>query len=117
MSASWFLNVFGLIVSTIAAAIMFYYPPRGRAFTEEGAEAGSWINNPKPEYAELGKRQTILGKFDPPCWGLDFCSNYQQPSLMTALERRPGSRGDITAAAQSKRVCGRPGAAKENLWN
>ena len=54
MSASWFLNVFGLIVSTIAAAIMFYYPPRGPAFTEKGEETGSWINNPKPEYAELG---------------------------------------------------------------
>jgi len=72
MSASWFLNVFGLIVSTIAAAIMFYYPPRGRAFTEEGAEAGSWINNPKPEYAELGKRQTILGKFGPALLGIGF---------------------------------------------
>ena len=54
MSASWFLNVFGLIVSTVAAAIMFYYPPRGRAFTEEGAEIGSLVNNPKPEYAALG---------------------------------------------------------------
>jgi len=33
---------------------------------------------------------------------------------MAALERRAG---DITAAAQSKRVCDRHVASKENLWN
>jgi len=72
MSASWLLNVFGLIISTIAAAIMFYYPPRGRAFTEEGAEIGSFVNNPKPEYAALGKKQIIFGKVGPGLLGVGF---------------------------------------------
>lgn len=72
MSVSWLLNVLGLIVSTIAAVIMFYYPPRVRAFTEEGSENISWINNPKPEYAPRGKRQIYFGKVGPGLLGIGF---------------------------------------------
>jgi len=72
MSAAWFLNVFGLVLSTIAAGIMFYYPPRVRAFTETGAETISWLNNPNPKNAAVGKRQIFFGKVGPALLGIGF---------------------------------------------
>jgi hypothetical protein len=51
---------------------MFYYPPRDRVLTAEGAEIGSWMNKPNPKDAGRGKRQLILGKAGPGLLAVGF---------------------------------------------
>jgi len=65
MSYSWLLNVVGLVISTIAAALMFYFPPRVQMYTEEGAAVFTWTNAPTEKGKAIGKRQIHLAKVGP----------------------------------------------------
>lgn len=62
---SWLLNVVGLVISTAAAAMMFYFPPRLPMYTEKGAVLGVWEGNPTDKGKRLGKWQARLAKVGP----------------------------------------------------
>lgn len=58
------LNVLGLFLSTAAAILMYYFPPRGLTqYTSEGAAEVTLINNPTPEGRAKGVRQARLSRF------------------------------------------------------
>ena len=65
MTCAWNLNVAGLIVSTVAAGLMYYFPPRVQLFTEKGEPIVTLTSNAKQEKQSLGKWQARLSKVAP----------------------------------------------------
>ena len=65
MTCAWILNVAGLIVSTVAAVLMYYFPPRVQLVTEKGEPVVTWTSNARPEKQSLGKWQARLSKVGP----------------------------------------------------
>jgi hypothetical protein len=72
MSCSWLLNVVGLIISTAAAVMMLYFPPRAVMYTEKGEGVVSFVSNPTEKGKLLGKWQTRLAKVGPSLLILGF---------------------------------------------
>jgi hypothetical protein len=73
MSCSWLLNVIGLVFSTIAAALMYYYPPRGiDQFTGDGSPYVQWIGSITKEGKDIASRQAFFAKVAPVLLGLGF---------------------------------------------
>jgi len=52
-------------VATIAAALMFYFPPRVVLYTEKGEPEASWVGNTTEPGKRLGKRQAFFSKLGP----------------------------------------------------
>jgi hypothetical protein len=72
MSLHWCFNVAGLAIGTLAAVLMYYFPPRVRMYTEKGEAIVSWIGAPTEEGKRLGKWQAFLAKAAPVLLGLAF---------------------------------------------
>ena len=60
-----YLNVLGLVVTTLAASLMWLYPPRIAYYTEKGAPHIQWVNSSLPAKATIGKWQMRLSKTAP----------------------------------------------------
>jgi hypothetical protein len=65
MDASWFLNVAGLVLTTIAAALMYYFPPRVEQYTDEGAREVAFVNSATAEGKVRAKRNQCMSKLAP----------------------------------------------------
>jgi hypothetical protein len=72
MTCVWILNVAGLVLNTIAAGLMYYFPPRVQQFTEKGEAFLTFVSNPKEQKASVGKRQARLTKVGPGLLALGF---------------------------------------------
>lgn len=72
MTCAWILNVAGLIVSTVAAVLMYYFPPRVQLVTEKGEPVVTWTSNARPEKQSLGKWQARLSKVGPAMLAVGF---------------------------------------------
>jgi hypothetical protein len=86
---AWYLNVSGLVLSTIAAVLMYYFPPRGLVqYTDDGQPQVSFVANPVQRGAQVARRQRILSRLSPCLLGLGFVmqlvSAYMQPPLIPA---------------------------------
>ena len=64
-SLSWWLNVSGLVIGTIAAVLMFYFPPRLEIYTPEGARDFNWTTEPTEEGRRIAQRQAFWAKAAP----------------------------------------------------
>jgi hypothetical protein len=60
---AWWLNVFGLGMNTVAAALMYFYPPTVTQFTAKGEPVIDFVANPTEEGKRKGARQRCLSKF------------------------------------------------------
>ena len=56
------LNLIGLAITTVAALLMWRYPPRVTYFTENGEVKVQWTSNADPAKSKLGVRQVRLSK-------------------------------------------------------
>jgi hypothetical protein len=72
MTCAWILNIVGLAFNTIAAILMYYFPPRVQLFTEKGESLVMWLSNSNEKKAAIGKRQILLAKFGPALLALGF---------------------------------------------
>lgn len=72
MQTSSMLNVAGLIVSTLAAALMYYFPPRLSQYTEKGEPISVWVANPTDEGKRIGPVQGRLAKAAPALLAFGF---------------------------------------------
>ena len=57
--------VIGLLAATIAAALMFYYPPRVTPYTSKGEPQVSWVGSASEHGVRTSKRQAFLSKLGP----------------------------------------------------
>jgi hypothetical protein len=65
MNCGWTLNVIGLVLATIAAVLMSFFPPRVRLYTEKGESFTQWTSDAKEEKRSLGMWQARLSKSGP----------------------------------------------------
>lgn len=77
------LQVAGLVVTTVAAALMGLYPPRVQQYTARGEPFYSWIDSRQPTKASTGRRQVLLSRLGP--WLLAVGFVLQLPSAVLAL--------------------------------
>ncbi len=90
------LNVAGLAISTVGALLIFYFPPRLLMVTDKGEKAITFVRNPDPASAALGKRQTRLSRFGPAMLALGFTVQMVaflplgEPSLPATSEQAKG---------------------------
>jgi hypothetical protein len=68
----WFMNVLGLCIGVIAAVLMYYFPPRVIAYTENGAQVFTWTNEPTPEGKQHAAWQTRVSRAAPWLLALGF---------------------------------------------
>ena len=62
MSTAWTLNIVGLAFSTVAAVLMYYFPPRITYFTEKGEPYVQWTGKASDECKSLGVWQVRMSK-------------------------------------------------------
>jgi hypothetical protein len=72
MNCSHWLNIFGLVLSTVAAFLMGWYPPRVLQYTEEGSGTITFTSQPTAKGKALGKRQAFFSKAAPWLLGIGF---------------------------------------------
>jgi hypothetical protein len=60
---AWWLNVFGLGINTVAAALMYFYPPAVTQFTAKGEPLINFFANPTEEGKRKGPWQRRLSRF------------------------------------------------------
>ena len=77
------LNLIGLALTVAAAFVMWYFPPRMKYFTEDGAQVVTWTNNPNQGNACLGRMQARLSKWAPFILGVGFL--LQLPAAIVAV--------------------------------
>ena len=77
------LNLTGLALTVTAAFVMWYFPPRMKYFTEDGAQVVTWTNNSDQGNARLGRMQTRLSKWAPFILGIGFA--FQIPAAIVAV--------------------------------
>ena len=65
MSVTSLLNIAGLFMSTLAAGLMYYFPPRVQLYTEKGEPHFNWVGNPTSEGTSRGKWQSRLAQGGP----------------------------------------------------
>jgi len=63
MTIASYLNVSGLIVSALAAGLMFYYPPDTPRYTKDGAGVVNWVSNSTEQGKRIGARQRLFSRF------------------------------------------------------
>lgn len=56
------MNALGLAISTFAAALMYYFPPSLRQYTEAGEQVTHFVGNPTEKGKRVGARQKCLSK-------------------------------------------------------
>ena len=67
------LNVLGLSVTTAAAVLMYYFPPRGLTqYTVEGAAEVQWVNNATSDGRAKAARQARLSRLSTLLLALGF---------------------------------------------
>ena len=81
-AAPW-LQFIGLIVNTVAAALMGFYPPRVRQLMPDGSTIVTWVNRADPAKAGGGRRQVLLSRLGP--WLLALGFVLQVPSAWLAI--------------------------------
>lgn len=82
---AWWLNIIGLVLSTIAAGLMYYYPPRGIVqYTEAGAPQVNFIGNPVPGGKRASSQQRALSRLAPCLLAFGFLLQ-----LISAYMQRP----------------------------
>jgi hypothetical protein len=59
---AWWLNVIGLGMNTIAAALMYFYPPTVTQYTAKGEGAIAWVTAPTEEGKRKGAQQRRRSK-------------------------------------------------------
>ena len=96
MRLSLLLNIIGLAISTAGALLMFYFPPRPLMVTEKGEKALTFVSNPDPASAPIGKRQTRLSRLGPAMLALGFIVQmtaflpFGEPSFTGTSEQAQG---------------------------
>lgn len=63
MSAAF--AIVGLLAATVAAALMFYFPPRVTLYTAKGEPMVAWVGSTTERGLRAGKRQEFLSKLGP----------------------------------------------------
>ena len=82
------LNIAGLVLSTGAALLMYFYPPRIETYTEDGRRIVDWVGEPTEEGKARGRWQLRLAKFSPLLLALGL--SLQIPAAWVALWYRYG---------------------------
>lgn len=54
---AWWLNVVGLGINTVAAGLMYFFPPAITLYTAKGEGAVTWVTNPTEEGKRKGAQQ------------------------------------------------------------
>ena len=70
MPTAWVINAVGLAISTIAAVLMYYFPPSVILYTEKGEPHINFVGNSTEKGRRWGKWQLYLSKAAP--WLLAF---------------------------------------------
>ena len=65
MSVAWWLNLVGLCLVTLAAGLMYVFPPRIPRFTEKGEPFVEWIENPSVQRVPFWKTQRFFSRLAP----------------------------------------------------
>jgi hypothetical protein len=66
MTAASVLNVAGLLVSTLSAGLMYYFPPRGVAqYTDDGRPVVAWAGEPSEQGVKRALWQRRLSRLAP----------------------------------------------------
>lgn len=65
MDCAWFLNTGGLVLTTIAAWLMYYFPPRVVQYSDSGAEEVLWVKAPTVVGKSKGSMQRRMSKLAP----------------------------------------------------
>ena len=63
MSATF--AIIGLLAATVAAALMFYFPPRVTLYTPKGEPIVTWVGSTTDHGSRIAKRQALLAKLGP----------------------------------------------------
>ena len=67
------INLLGLTISTLAAVLMYYYPPRGLAqYTDLGEPHFTWVGNKAPGGESLARRHYVMSKVAPASLAIGF---------------------------------------------
>ena len=77
------LNLVGLVVTAIAAFMMWCYPPRMAYYNEKGEQVMQWTSNAQPQKERIGKLQTRLSKWASFILAIGFALQF--PSAIVAL--------------------------------
>ncbi len=72
MSTAWVLNVIGLLISTAAAVLMYYFPPRVLQYTEKGEPQITFVGNSTEQGKRVGAWQGRWSKVAPALLALGF---------------------------------------------
>jgi hypothetical protein len=83
VTLAWWLNVAGLVLNTLAAALMFFFPPMIGQYTEKGEGVVTWVSSATEEGKRKGVRQRRWSKTALIVLGLGFSLQ-----LMSALLQR-----------------------------
>ena len=62
MWLAWWLNVAGLGLTTVAAMLMYFFPPAVISYTAKGEGAVTFVGNPSEEGKRIGIRQRRYSK-------------------------------------------------------
>lgn len=66
------MNVVGLFISTVAAVLMYYFPPRGVLYSETGEPVVTWVGDPTEEGMAKGRWQARISRLSPCLLALGF---------------------------------------------
>lgn len=63
---TWAINIAGLCLSTAAAVLMYYFPPRGVVqYTDAGEPHAQWLAAPTAQGKGIAWRQRVLSRAAP----------------------------------------------------
>ncbi|MGA7949339.1 MAG: hypothetical protein WCA45_04155 [Thiobacillaceae bacterium] len=65
MSTAWWLNVTGLCLVTLGAALMYVFPTRSPRFNEKGEQFVELLGNPSVQRMRVWKSQRFLSRLAP----------------------------------------------------
>lgn len=78
-----YLNVLGLLLTTVAALVMWAFPPRMRYYTDKGEPVVTWTDVAYPSQVIKGRFQARLSKVGPVLLACGFA--LQLPNALIAL--------------------------------
>ena len=102
MDISPSLNLAGLVTTTVAAALMFYFPPRVASYTQNGEPYVSWIGSVVEGKKRSGKLQLTLSKLSP----LILCIGFGLQLIALLVPAEPAAlplacKGSVTILNQN----------------
>jgi hypothetical protein len=91
------ITAVGLLIATVAAILMYYFPARPTLYTVDGQPIVQWLANQTPEGKRKGKVQLFLSKFALALLAVGFL--VQLVGALLPHDVRPSLDEDISAAS------------------